>query len=57
MRVPAVVLSTRSMGLGKKEFWFLAAAIPRGLAASVLSTLPMQYGFRGRRLLPHPYSR
>ncbi len=47
MRVPAVLLSTRSMGLGKKEFWFLTAAIPRGLAAGVLSTLPMQYGVPG----------
>jgi cell volume regulation protein A len=44
MRVPAVLLSTRSMELGKKEFWFLSAAIPRGLAAGVLATLPMQYG-------------
>jgi cell volume regulation protein A len=47
MRVPAVLLSTRSMGLEKKEFWFLTAAIPRGLAAGVLSTLPMQYGVPG----------
>jgi cell volume regulation protein A len=47
MRVPAVLLSTRSMGLRKKEFWFLTAAIPCGLAAGVLSTLPMQYGVPG----------
>jgi cell volume regulation protein A len=47
MRVPAVLLSTRSLGLGKKEFWFLSAAIPRGLAAGVLATLPMQYGVPG----------
>lgn len=47
MRVPAVLLSTRSMGLGKKEFCFLGAAIPRGLAAGVLATLPMQYGVPG----------
>ena len=47
MRVPAVLLSTRSMGLGRKEFWFLSAAIPRGLAAGVLATLPMQYGVPG----------
>jgi len=44
MRVPAVLFSTRSMGIGKKEFWFLTVAIPRGLAAGVLSTLPMQFG-------------
>jgi Na+:H+ antiporter len=47
MRVPAVLFSTRTMGLGKKEFWFLSAAIPRGLAAGVLATLPMQYGVPG----------
>ena len=47
MRVPAVLLSTRSMGLGKKEFWFLGTAMPRGLAAGVLATLPMQYGVPG----------
>jgi cell volume regulation protein A len=47
MRVPAVLLSTRSMGLGKKEFWFLSAAIPRGLAAGVLATFPMHYGLPG----------
>jgi cell volume regulation protein A len=47
MRVPAVLLSTRTMELGKKEFWFLSAAIPRGLAAGVLATLPMQYGVPG----------
>ncbi len=47
MRIPAVLLSTRSIGLGKKEFWFLCAAIPRGLAAGVLATLPMQYGVSG----------
>jgi cell volume regulation protein A len=47
MRVPAVLLSTKGMGLGKKEFWFLSAAIPRGLAAGVLATLPIQYGIPG----------
>ena len=47
MRVPAVLLSTRKMELGKKEFWFLSAAIPRGLAAGVLATLPVQVGVPG----------
>jgi cell volume regulation protein A len=47
IRLPAVLLSTRNMGLGKKEFWFLSTAIPRGLAAGVLATLPMQYGIPG----------
>jgi potassium/hydrogen antiporter len=47
MRIPAVLLSTRSMGLGKREFWFVGTAMPRGLAAGVLATLPMQYGVPG----------
>ena len=47
MRIPAVLLSTSNMGLRKKEFWFLNAAIPRGLAAGVLATLPMHYGVPG----------
>jgi cell volume regulation protein A len=51
MRIPAVLLSTRSMGLGKKEFWLLGAAVPRGLAAGVLATLPMQYGIPGEENL------
>jgi cell volume regulation protein A len=51
MRVPAVLLSTRRLKLGKKEFWFLVAAIPRGLAAGVLATLPMQYGVPGAQNL------
>jgi cell volume regulation protein A len=51
LRVPAVLLSTRRMGLRKKEFWFLVTAIPRGLAAGVLATLPMQYGVPGAQNL------
>ncbi|MGA6957695.1 MAG: cation:proton antiporter, partial [Candidatus Acidiferrales bacterium] len=50
-RIPAVVVSTRRMELGKKDFWFLCAAIPRGLAAGVLATLPMQYGVPGAESL------
>jgi potassium/hydrogen antiporter len=47
MRIPAVLLSTRRMTLGTKEFWYLNTAIPRGLAAGVLATLPMQYAIPG----------
>ena len=43
IRLPVVLLSTRSMGLGKKGL-VMGTAIPRGLAAGVLATLPMQYG-------------
>jgi len=33
--------------LSKKEFWFTSAAIPRGLAAGVLATLPQYHGLAG----------
>ncbi|MFZ3215945.1 MAG: cation:proton antiporter [Candidatus Acidiferrales bacterium] len=46
-RIPAVLISTRRMGLGKKDICFLCAAVPRGLAAGVLATLPLQYGVPG----------
>jgi potassium/hydrogen antiporter len=46
-RIPAVLLSTKGMGLGKKEFWLLNVAMPRGLAAGVLATLPLQRGIQG----------
>lgn len=46
-RIPAVMLATRGMRLSRKEFWFTTAAIPRGLAAGVLATLPMRYGIAG----------
>lgn len=46
-RIPAVLISTRRMELGKKDFCLLCAAIPRGLAAGVLATLPLQYGVPG----------
>jgi cell volume regulation protein A len=46
-RIPAVMLSTKGMGPGKKEFWLLNVAMPRGLAAGVLATLPLQRGIEG----------
>jgi cell volume regulation protein A len=47
LRIPAVLLSTRGLGLRRKEFWFLVAAIPRGLAAGVLATIPLHRGIPG----------
>ena len=47
VRVPAVIVSTRKQVMSRKEFWFLCAAMPRGLAAGVLATLPVRYGIPG----------
>jgi cell volume regulation protein A len=57
LRIPAVMLSTRGMDLGRKEFWFLVAAIPRGLAAGVLATIPFNRGIPGlENLAPGIYA-
>jgi cell volume regulation protein A len=57
LRIPAVLLSTRGMDLGRKEFWFLVAAIPRGLAAGVLATIPFNRGIPGlENLAPGIYA-
>ena len=40
-RIPAVVLSTKGLAPGKKEFWLLNVAMRRGLAAGVLSIVNM----------------
>ena len=46
-RVPAVALAVRGHNPSRKNFMLLVVAMPRGLAAGVLSTLPAQLG------LPH----
>ena len=46
-RIPAVKLSTMNLGFTQKQTWLSIIAIPRGLAAGVLSTLPVQYGIAG----------
>ena len=46
-RVPAVALAMRGRNLSRKQFSLLAVAIPRGLAAGVLSTLPLHAGVPG----------
>jgi len=43
-RIPAVLLSTAGLGLSKRQISLVIIAVPRGLAAGVLSTLPLQYG-------------
>jgi cell volume regulation protein A len=47
VRIPAVLIATVGTGLSKREAWFLNVAIPRGLAAGVLATLPTAYGVPG----------
>lgn len=57
LRIPAVLLSTRGMSLERKEFWFLVTAIPRGLAAGVLATIPLHRGIPGmENLAPGIYA-
>jgi len=46
-RIPAVKLATKGVRLTRKEFWLLSVAMPRGLAAGVLATLPLHYGIAG----------
>ena len=46
-RIPAVLLATRGMAPSRKEFWLVSGAMPRGLAAGVLATLPLQQGIQG----------
>lgn len=46
-RIPAVMLSTAKLGLTRKQASLIIVAMPRGLAAGVLSTLPLEYGLAG----------
>jgi len=46
-RIPAVALAMRGNHLSRKQFWLLTVGMPRGLAAGVLATLPMQSGVPG----------
>jgi len=55
-RIPAVQLATRGLGLSKKQFWMLTMAVPRGLAAGVLSAIPVRYGIAGPDFPPAIFS-
>jgi len=46
-RIPAVRLSLRGTGLSPGQMRIVDVAIPRGIAAGVLSALPLQYGVPG----------
>jgi cell volume regulation protein A len=50
-RLPAVKLAAQGQRLDKKGFWLLGVAMPRGLAAGVLATLPVHYGIAGAETL------
>lgn len=43
-RYPATWLATRGQGLSRRDFHLIAIAMPRGLAAGVMSSLPMMKG-------------
>ncbi len=46
-RIPAVRISLRGKGLSPRQVRMVDIAIPRGIAAGVLSSLPLQYGVPG----------
>ena len=55
-RIPAVRLATLGLGLSQKQFWLLTVAVPRGLAAGVLSAIPVHYGIAGPEFPPAIFS-
>ena len=46
-RVIAVRLATLGLGLSRRQSWMLIVAVPRGLAAGVLSAIPVRHGIAG----------
>jgi NhaP-type Na+/H+ and K+/H+ antiporter len=52
VRVPSVALSLLGSGLTKEERKLVSVAMPRGMAAGVLATLPMSAGVPGTEGLP-----
>ena len=56
VRIPAVRLATLGLGLSQKQFWLLTVAAPRGLAAGVLSSIPVHYGIAGPEFPPAIFS-
>ena len=51
-RIPAVRLATLGLGLSKRQSRLLTVAVPRGLAAGVLSAIPVHYGIAGSDFPP-----
>lgn len=46
-RVAAVKVAMKGMRVSRKDLWLLNVAMPRGLAAGVLATLPVRFGIEG----------
>lgn len=46
-RIPAVAVSTFGNKVSRADFWLMVVAMPRGLAAGVLASLPLQAGVPG----------
>ena len=46
-RVPAVLIATKGAGFTFQQKMLITTAIPRGMAAGVLSSLPVYYGVPG----------
>jgi cell volume regulation protein A len=55
-RIVAVRVATFGLGLTKRQYWILAIAIPRGLAAGVLSAIPVRHGIAGPDFIPAIFS-
>jgi len=55
-RIPAVWLATLGLRLSRKQSWMLIIAVPRGLAAGVLSAIPVHYGIAGPDFPPAIFS-
>jgi potassium/hydrogen antiporter len=54
--IPAVRLATLGLGLSRKQSWMLTVAVPRGLAAGVLSAIHVHYGIAGPDFPPAIFS-
>ncbi|NJN51888.1 MAG: hypothetical protein HC809_09065 [Gammaproteobacteria bacterium] len=50
-RIPAVLIAARGAGFTPKQVTLLVVSLPRGLAAGVLSTLPLQFSIPGTEAL------
>jgi cell volume regulation protein A len=55
-RVPAVRFATVGLALSPRQRALLTIAVPRGLAAGVLSAIPVHYGIAGADFPPAIFS-
>ena len=52
----ALAAEVRGLDLSKKRSWLLTVAVPRGLAAGVLSAIPVSYSIGGPDFPPAIFS-